>query len=113
MLSPEKYAIVCGVKATIGAAEKKPKTRKKAMKKKTTKTAAKPQGAKEQVRAKLNEQLAQKEARVFTLAARTQKMRWADGEAVILLEGIAIEMRSLAYQIRMLKVAKLALDAAE
>ena len=53
------------------------------MKKKTTKTAAKPQGAKEQVRAKLNEQ------------------------------GIAIEMRSLAYQIRMLKVAKLALDAAE
>jgi hypothetical protein len=29
------------------------------------------------------------------------------------LECYAVEMRSLAYQIRMLKVAKLALDAAE
>ena len=66
----------------------------------------------QQIKAKLNDELVKKEVRVYHLAHTVQQIRWTE-EAPQLLEAIAIEMRSLASQIRNLKAAKLALEAAD
>ena len=66
----------------------------------------------QQMNARLNDELVKKEVRVYHLAHEVQKIRWTE-EAPQLLEAIAIEMRSLAYQIRNLKAAKLALMVAD
>ena len=66
----------------------------------------------QQMNARLNDELVKKEVRVYHLAHEVQKIRWTE-EAPQLLEAIAIEMRSLAYQIRNLKAAKLALTVAD
>ena len=62
----------------------------------------------QQVDERIKDELVQKETRVHHLANEAMRMRWTE-EAPQLLESIAIEMRSLAYQIRNLKVARLAL----
>lgn len=56
---------------------------------------------------RIKDELVKKEVRVFHLAHEIQKIRWVD-EAPQLLETMAIELRSLAYQIRNLKAARLA-----
>ena len=66
----------------------------------------------QQMNERLNDELVKKEVRVYHLAHEVQKIRWTE-EAPQLLEAIAIEMRSLAYQIRNLKAAKLALTVAD
>lgn len=66
----------------------------------------------QQIKAKLNDELVKKEVRVYHLAHTVQQIRWTE-EAPQLLEAIAIEMRSLAYQIRNLKAAKLAVETAD
>lgn len=66
----------------------------------------------QQMNARLNDELVKKEVRVYYLAHEVQRIRWTE-EAPQLLEAIAIEMRSLAYQIRNLKAAKLALTVAD
>lgn len=66
----------------------------------------------QQMNERLNDELVKKEMRVYHLAHEVQKIRWTE-EAPQLLEAIAIEMRSLAYQIRNLKAAKLALTVAD
>ena len=66
----------------------------------------------QQMNARLNDELVKKEMRVYHLAHEVQRIRWTE-EAPQLLEAIAIEMRSLAYQIRNLKAAKLALTVAD
>ena len=62
----------------------------------------------QQVGERIKDELVLKETRVHHLANEAMRMRWTE-EAPQLLESIAIEMRSLAYQIRNLKVARLAL----
>ena len=62
----------------------------------------------QQVDERIKDELVQKETRVHHLANEAMRMRWTE-EAPQLLESIAIEMRSLAYQIRNLKAARLAL----
>ena len=66
----------------------------------------------QQMNARLNDELVKKEVRVYHLAHEVQRIHWTE-EAPQLLEAIAIEMRSLAYQIRNLKAAKLALTVAD
>lgn len=66
----------------------------------------------QQIKAKLNDELVKKEVRAYHLAHTVQQIRWTE-EAPQLLEAIAIEMRSLAYQIRNLKAAKLAVETAD
>ena len=66
----------------------------------------------QQMNERLNDELVKKEVRVYHLAHEVQRIRWTE-EAPQLLEAIAIEMRSLAYQIRNLKAAKLALTVAD
>ena len=57
---------------------------------------------------RIKDELVQKETRVHHLANEAMRMRWTE-EAPQLLETFALEMRSLAYQIRNLKAARLAL----
>ena len=66
----------------------------------------------QQMNERLNDELVKKEVRVYHLAHEVQRIRWTE-EAPQLLEAIAIERRSLAYQIRNLKAAKLALTVAD
>ena len=66
----------------------------------------------QQMKTRLNDELVKKEVRVYHLAHTAQQIRWTE-EAPQLLESIAIEMRSLAYQIRNLKAAKLAVETAD
>ena len=66
----------------------------------------------EEMIAELNAQLQTKEGRMRKLARFVTELPLSR-ENLPALETYAVEMRSLAYQIRMLKVAKLALDAAE
>lgn len=63
--------------------------------------------AQQQIDARIKEELVKKEMRVYHLAGEIQKIRWVE-EAPQLLEAMAIELRSLAYQIRNLKAARLA-----
>ncbi len=65
------------------------------------------QEAQQEIAERIKDELVQKEMRVYHLACEIRKIRWVD-EAPQILETMAIELRSLAYQIRNLKAARLA-----
>ena len=67
----------------------------------------KTQECQQRINERIKDALVAKEVRVFHIAHEIQKIHWV-GEAPQILEAMAIELRSLAYQIRNLKAAQLA-----
>lgn len=64
---------------------------------------------KQHLRERMNDALAGKRFRAECLARRIARNPEITAEPV-LLEGIAVELRALAYQIRALQLARLAID---
>ena len=101
LLFLETYGIICAVptgKREYPKAKRKRKERKEKM-------------GNEEMIAELNAQLTVKEARVRKLARLAEELPLTR-ENLPALECYAVEMRSLAYQIRQLQVAKAAALAA-
>ncbi len=71
-----------------------------------------PEDNRDEIKARLNAKLKERSDRVRRLAHSIILMRLGHDE-LPLLESHALELRSLAYQIRSLRAARLALDAAE
>ncbi len=71
-----------------------------------------PESHKDEIKARLNAKLMERKARVKRLAHSVLLMRLGQDE-LPLLECHALELRSLAYQIRSLRAARLAVDVAE
>jgi len=67
----------------------------------------KTQECQQRIDERIKDALVAKEVRAHHLASEIMKIHWV-GEAPQLLEAMAIELRSLAYQIRNLKAARLA-----
>ncbi len=67
---------------------------------------------KEEIKARLNAKLRERKQRVKRLAHSVMLMRLGADE-LPLLECHALELRSLAYQIRSLRAARLAVETAE
>ncbi|MGN0847857.1 MAG: hypothetical protein ACI4RA_10805 [Kiritimatiellia bacterium] len=65
----------------------------------------------QRMREAIKEELAKKEMRVWCIGNKVKSLKWTE-EHLAILESLALELRSLAYQIRNLKMAKLALETA-
>ena len=65
----------------------------------------------QRMREAIKEELARKEMRVWCIGNKVKSLKWSE-EHLAILESLALELRSLAYQIRNLKMAKLALETA-
>ena len=67
------------------------------------------QNTEQRIRERIKDELVKKEVRVFQIAHQIMKAKWVL-ETPALVDGLAQEMRSLAFQIRHLKLSLKALD---
>ena len=109
LLLPTEYGIILAEKnARVGPTQNEKQERKKTMKIKTVKVKAGQQKLRERIKDALAKKGARASILINKLAANKKAVIWKPAE----LDAIALELRHLAFQIRVLKNAKTATEEA-